>query len=127
MRPGFGMKRKIIIIAVILVVVSISIYIWASTAFIDEMAYRERAYVITNYDRNIINWEEARVYLVKLREEPCRTFRDLNARINRYLLFLNGGYAVKVEFRTYYDGVLGPLVLYINPFTKQLIGIAPRY
>lgn len=122
----FSMKSKSIIITVMLAVISISTYVWISTTFINEMDYRERAYAIQNYDPNIIDWEEAKVTLVKLAKEPCITPPILNVRINRYLLFLNGGYAVKVEMRTKQDGLLGPSILYFNPFTKQWIGAVPR-
>lgn len=117
-----SMKRKNIIIAIILVIVSSSLYIWASTTFINEMNYRKRAYAIENYAKNILDWENAKVTLVKLDKEPCRTPQILSAKINRNLLFLNGGYAVKVEMHTDMDDLLGPSILYFNPFTKQCIG-----
>ena len=121
-----SMKRKIIIVAVIIAMAGIFIYIWASTAFINEMNYRKRAYALQNYDSNIIDWEEAEVTLVNLAEEYCITPRIFSVRVNRYLLFLNGGYAVKVKMHTKLDGLLGPSILYFNPFTKQYIGGAPR-
>jgi len=119
-------KGKIIVVTVIIAIVGIFIYIWASTSFINEMNYRKRAYAIQNYDTNIIDWEEAEVTLVKLAKEYCITPRIFSVRINRYLLFLNGGYAVKVKMHTKLDGLLGPSILYFNPFTKQYIGGAPR-
>ena len=105
-----------------LVLVSLIIYIWASTTFINEMNYRKRAYAIENYAKNILDWKNAKVTLVKLEKEPCNTPQLFNAKINRFLLFLNGGYAVKVEMNTSSDGLLGPSILYFNPFTKQCIG-----
>ena len=109
-----------------LVFISIFIYIWASTTFINEMDYRSYAYALSNYSENILNWENAKVTLVKLETEPCITPNIISMKINRYLLFLNGGYAVKVEMRTNMDELLGPLIIYFNPFTRQYIGGAPR-
>ncbi len=106
--------------------VIISVYVWASTVFIDEMNYTERAYSILEYEPNIIDWKYANVTLVKLGNEPCLTLNISSARINRYLLFLNGGYAVKVKIRTSMSNISGPSVLYFNPITKQLIGMAPQ-
>jgi len=126
MRFEFSKKSKIIFISVVLVAIGISFYIWKSTVFINEMYYRKYAYAIQNYDSNIIDWKEAKVTLVKLEKEHCKTPRILSAIINRYLLFLNGGYAVKVEMRTKLDGLLGPSILYFNPFTKQYVGAALR-
>jgi hypothetical protein len=122
MKLGISKKSKRIIITVIFVVVSVSIYILVSTIFINEMNYRIRAYAITNYAKNIIDWKVSNVALVKLEKEPCNTPRILSARIGRYLLFFNGGYAVKVEMHTNMDDLLGPEILYFNPFTKQCIG-----
>ena len=46
----------------------------------------------------------------------------LSAKINNFLLFLNGGRVISVEFTTTDYGALGPIVLYFNPFTRQCIG-----
>jgi len=127
MRHKISTKGKYTIIAVILAVTGIFIYIWSSTVFINEMNYRKLAYASVNYDPGIIGWEEARVAMVRLKEEPCMTPPVFGAKINRCLLFLNGGYAVKVEMHTELDGLLGPVVLYFNPFTKQYVGGAPRF
>ncbi len=117
-----SMKRKNIIIAIILVIVSASFYIWTSTTYINDMNYRKRAYDIGNNAKDILDWENAKVTLVKLDKEPCSTPQILTAKINRNLLLLNGGYAVKVEMHTEMDGLLGPYIVYFNPFTKQCIG-----
>jgi len=127
MRHKISVKGKCIIAAVILLVAGIFIYIWSSTAFINEMNYRKLAYASANYDPGIIDREEAKVTLVKLTKEPCMTPPVFSAKFNRYLLLLNGGYAVKVEMRTEQDGLLGPIILYYNPFTRQYIGGAPRF
>lgn len=113
----------VIFIAVLLILI---VYIWMSTNFIDEMYYRKQAYALNDYSTHVLNWEEAEVSLVKFADEPCHTPNIFSVKINRYLLFLNGGYAVKVEMRTDMDGLLGPSILYFNPFTKQYIGAVPR-
>jgi hypothetical protein len=129
MESKAGKKRisGVVSISALLVLVAAFSYIWASTNIIDEMSYREQAYALQDYSPHIIDWEEAKVTLVKLADEPCITPNIFAAKANRYLLFLNGGYAVKVEMRTDIDGLLGPSVMYFNPFTKQYIGGALRY
>ncbi len=124
MKLRVNIKRRsfVIFIAVLLILIAASIYIWASSNFINEMNYRKQAYALHNYSTHVFDWEEAKVTLVKLAEEPCRTPNIFSAKINRYLLFLNGGYAVKVEMRTDMDDLLGPSILFFNPFTKQCIG-----
>ena len=126
-QSGFGTKSKIIIIAVILVVVGTAIYVWASTTYVNEMNYIKRAYAIHNQGAGNAWWDEAKVTLVKLKDESYITPSVFNAKFSRALLFLNGGYAVKVEVRTDMDGLLGPVLLDFNPFTQQYIGGAPRY
>ena len=126
MKIRFNVKRKSIIPIVMLVLVSVIIYIWTCSTFINEMNYRKRAYAIENYSKNIPDWKTGKVTLVKLEKEPCYTPQILSSKINRYLLFLNGGYAVRVEMNTDLDGLLGPSILYFNPFTKQCIGGAIR-
>lgn len=129
MRSGANKKRKsvVIFILVLLVCIAVLSYIWASTYFIDEASYRERVYASLNYSSHIIDCEEAEVTLVKIADEPCITPNILAPKVNRYLLILNGGYAVKVVMHTDVDGLLGPVILYYNPFTKQYIGGAPRF
>jgi hypothetical protein len=116
------MKRKNILILVILVVVSISAYIWVSTTFINQRYYSKRTYASMYKNNSLIDGNGAKVTLVKLKEEPCSTPPILKYKINRCLLLLNGGYAVRVEINTDMDDLLGPLIVYFNPFTKQPIG-----
>jgi hypothetical protein len=116
------MKRKNTIVLIIFVVVSISAYILVSTTFINQRNYSKRAYASMYKNKPLIGGSGAKVTLVKLKQEPCSTPPVLSYKINRYLLLLNGGYAVRVEINTNMDGLLGPIIVYYNPFTKQPIG-----
>ncbi|HHU78506.1 MAG: hypothetical protein ACOX27_02480 [Caldicoprobacterales bacterium] len=118
--------RKIIV-PVLMVLVILFIYIGYSTTRINEAYYRELAWETVGKDSTIIDWASADVELVKLNTESYHKSPDLSGRISHGLIFLNGGYAVRVHFRTVQDGLLGPIVLYFNPFTKQCIGAGLRY
>jgi hypothetical protein len=117
------MKRKSILIICLLIVVSIFFYIGiSSTVVINKNYYRKLAWELVNHNKTIINWETANVSLKNEKETPMHVAPTLSARINNFLLFLNGGRVISVEFSTTHDDLLGPMVLYFNPFTKQCIG-----
>jgi len=103
--------------------VSIFIYIEIfSTIVINKNSYRKLAWELVNHNKTIINWETANVSLKNEKEMPIHVSAMLSAKINNFLLFLNGRRVIAVEFSTTDDGALGPIVLYFNPFTKQCIG-----
>mgnify|MGYP000612573192 CR=1 FL=1 len=116
------MKGKNIISTVLLIAAAMFIYIGISSILINENYYRELAWEVANHDKTIINWQTANVSLINVKENPIHTAPVLSAKINRSILILNGGHAVRIEFSTTNEGLLGPIVLYFNPFTKQCIG-----
>jgi hypothetical protein len=121
------MKRKSIIVIALLIVVAVFVYIGISSTIINENYYRNLAWKMSNHDKAIINWETANVSKINLKETYIYTPLLFSCKLNRFLLFLNGGSAVRVEFRTTQDGYLGPIVTYFNPFTKQYIGSNLRF
>lgn len=117
-------RRKIITVIIILIIASV--YIWISTTYINKGNYSRRAYDQVYKNRPSSTTKAAKVTLVKLKDEPCTTPPGLVYKLNRYLLFLNGGHAVRVEINTDMDGLLGPIIVYYNPFTKQPVGSVLR-
>jgi hypothetical protein len=120
------LKGKSIIITVLLIAAAMFIYIGISSTVINENYYRRLAYRVVNNDKTINNWETADVDLLNIKENPARTAPILSAKVNKFLLFLNGGHYVRVVFDTTQDSLIGPIVLYFNPFTKQCFGGALR-
>lgn len=115
------MKGKSII-TVLLIAAVMFTYIGISSILINESYYRELAWEVANHDKTIIDWQTADVSIINVKENPIHTAPVLSAKINRTILILNGGHAVRIEFSTTNEGLLGPIVLYFNPFTKQCIG-----
>jgi hypothetical protein len=125
------MKNKKNVLILLFIIVGTGIYIWFSTMFINERTYRKLGWKASDYSDTIINWEEAEVKLVNLDRSPevqerFLSYGDKWGKVNQSLLFLNGNNAVYVCFNTTQDGLLGPIGLYFNPFTKQIIGIDIR-
>ena len=117
------MKRKQIVIICLLIVASIFTYIGiSSTIVINENSYRKAAWELVNHHKTIINWETAKVSLKYEKDTRMLVAPILSAKINNFLLFLNGGRVISVEFYTTNDEYLGPVIFYFNPFTKQCIG-----
>lgn len=114
------MKRKVKIAIVPIILVIMLSYIEISTHFVNELEYRRLAWELVNHDKHVNDWQQGKVSVVKLNKS--NRVIPLSGKINRFLLVLNGGYAVRVEFSTDQDGMLGPIVLYFNPFTKQCVG-----
>lgn len=116
------MKKKRIIVTILLVVAVLFIYIKISSTVINDNYYRKLAWETSNHGKTIISWQTAKVSLVNVKEKPIHVAPILSGKINKFLLLFNGGRAVRVEFSTTQDGLLGPIILYFNPFTKQCIG-----
>lgn len=119
------MKKKWLILLII--IAASFIYISASTLIINQESYRSLGWEVSKNDKSIINWEAAEVKLVNLNanEQKQLFFPDrsnIGAKFSHYLLVLNGNHAVYVKFNTTQDGLLGPIGLYFNPFTRVLIG-----
>ncbi|MGZ9583019.1 hypothetical protein [Paenibacillus marinisediminis] len=114
----------------ITLVILIGAYIVISTTFINEEAYLKQAWDETNHDKHIINWQEGEVSINSLQEKSIKQLfipkPNTFAKINRSLLWINGNKAVRVLFHTDNEGLLGPIAVYINPFTKQVIGYDVR-
>lgn len=114
-------KWKKIITAITLAAVGIFIYIWASSTHINEQYYRVLAFKTESYNYDIVlDWRRAPVTVVKFNDTKHDDSSVLSVKISRALLFLNGGYAVKVE-ESVYTGKFEKTSLYFNPFTKKYI------
>jgi uncharacterized protein YxeA len=121
------MKKTVIAIIVGFIFVT-AIYIALSTLFISKDMYREAAWDYVKHEDSIINWKNGSVQRVKLSSDQFIVNPNGNSKkVNRFLLNLNGKQAVKVTFKTKYDVLLGPTEIYINPFTRQVIGMNARY
>ncbi|NIK79963.1 hypothetical protein FHS15_005147 [Paenibacillus castaneae] len=109
-----------------ILVILIGAYIVISTTFINEKAYMKRAWDESNHNKHIINWEEGEVSTNSLQDKNIKQLfipkRNTFAKINRSLLWINGNKAVRVLFHTDNEGLIGPITVYFNPFTKQVIG-----
>jgi hypothetical protein len=117
------MKRKSVFLMVILALaISSLVYIQISSRHIDKNYYRNLAWEVANHNETILDWKKADVSLININKSPANTPPVFSGKLNRFLLFLNGGRAVRVEFFTTQDGMLGPIVLYFNPFTKKCVG-----
>ena len=119
------MKKKKAIFISLIIIVGIIIYIGLSTYIVKDKSYRSLAWNYENHDKNIHDWESAKVTLVKLTDKQKLTMTNSSSKINRKLLFLNGDKAICVTFYVYVSvtGKLEPLNYYFNPFTKQFIGL----
>ncbi|HKL80679.1 MAG TPA: hypothetical protein VJ888_09635 [Mobilitalea sp.] len=121
------MRIRRIIIILVVIILATYIYIGLSSKVINERHYRERAWEVINQDENVLDWEKADVTLVKLKGVAVVAPSKTSAKIGRSLLLFNGGYAIQVSFSTTLDPLLGPIVVYFNPFTKQYIGSGLRF
>jgi len=63
---------------------------------------------------------------IKLYPDRSLAPQKPSENINRILLKLNGNHAVRVRFNTEFNALSGPETIYINPFTKQVIGMDIR-
>jgi hypothetical protein len=117
-------KYRTVVIIVLGIVVITTIHIVSSSKLINKGNYRKSAWEYTKHDKTIIDWDKASVDIIKLPPSKSLALSQINkVRFNRILLNLNGNQAVRVTFHTEMDVIVGPLVIYYNPFTKQVIGI----
>lgn len=116
------MKKIIVIIGILVLVIAAFTYIQVASSHIDEGYYRKLAWEAVNHDKTVIDHEKAQVSLININKFPVNTPPVFSSKLNRRLLVLNGGRAVRVEFTTTMNGLLGPIVLYFNPFTKKCFG-----
>ena len=113
----------IIIVTCLLLIVSIAVYIGVSSNFIiNKSDFQNKAWDLIEHDSSVIDWENSKVSIINSKDTPMIVAPILSAKINNALLLLNGGRVVCVEFSTTNEGMLGPIVLYFNPFTRQCIG-----
>jgi len=138
------MKRRrslpAILFAVVVLVLAGFAYIQLATLLYDGEVMAEAAWrqltaegAIQETERLVLveaGWEDAEVELVAY--DPPRIPWSSDNRlwisdVSRRLLFLNRNQAVRVVFRTGQEGLLGPLVVYVNPFTRAIVGMDPRF
>jgi hypothetical protein len=113
-------------VILLMTVLLMTIYIVSSTRNIDESKYRKYAWDHAKHNESIIDWETATVELVKLPSNDHIQIPRKSGHINRALLKLNGNRAVRVTFKTEFDILRGPYIIYINPNTKEVIGYQAR-
>jgi hypothetical protein len=107
------------------------IYSAASNIFINKESYRKKAWNYVSQDNSIFSWESvlnlesAQVERVKLSKKHDLFPQKGPEKFNRLLLNINGYYAIKVTFNTE-ASLLGPITIYLNPVTKQIIGYELR-
>lgn len=99
-------------------------YITFSTMQINKEAYMKRAWAHLGPESRLESWKGGEVSVVSLGSSgPAIVPEDsISAEWNRQLLRLNGNRAVRVLFHHDQEALLGPMVVYYNPFTKQVIG-----
>ncbi len=116
------MKINKIAVSLLIFIALIIIDIQVTSTFVNKRYYRELTWEMLEHHNTIIEWKKSDVSIVDIGKYHVHTPDIFTAKINRQLLFINGGRAVRVEIKTTNDGMLGPIVLYFNPFTKQCIG-----
>lgn len=121
------MSKKISIFIISILITLIG-YIVISTNFINKITYRSIAWKAISqgsFYRKALkdSWMESIVIVINIDQEDITIGPRSWNKLNYYLNKLNGGYAVSVIFRIPGDNMHGPNVIYINPFTKQIIGI----
>lgn len=126
-------KKRLIGIACLGIAITLSLYIGYCTNTVEKNIYRSIAWNYIEHNSSILDWENSAVELVGLSPKKFIFQGSINgsfyfsSRVNRLLLRLNGNHAVKVTFKTRLDSLLGPEVIYVNPFTKSVIGVEIRY
>lgn len=116
------MKIRKIAISILILVSLIIVNIAVTSTFVNKRYYRELTWDMLGRHKTIIDWKKSDVSIVDIYKHPVNTPDIFIVKLNRELLRLNGGRAVRVTISTTQDGMLGPVVLYFNPFTKQCIG-----
>jgi len=121
------LRKKSVWIALPLILVVIAVaHIIISTTFINEKSYLKRAWDEAGQSKHILNWQDGEVSVISLQDKRIKQLfipkRTAIAKFNRYLLWGNGNKAVRVLFHTDNEGLLGPITVYFNPITKQVIG-----
>ena len=124
---GDTLKRKISIIIISILIITMG-YIVFTTNFINKIAYRSIAWEAISqgsFYREALkdSWKNSVVKVINIDKEDISIGPRSWNKLNYYLNKLNGGYGVAVTFRIPGDNMHGPNVIYINPFTKQIIGI----
>lgn len=127
LRSLYFNKIKVLLTIFLGVIFVTAIYIACSTIYINGDMYRKVAWDYVKHDKTIINWNNGSVEKIELPSDRYLINpHKQSGNINRVLLNLNGNQAVKVTFNTELDALLGPSIIYINPFTKQVIGLDDR-
>jgi hypothetical protein len=118
-------KVKGSLMGLLSVIIVLAVYIVCSTQFINEDKYKRYAFDFVNQGKYKVSFTSVSVDMVNLPPDLILAPNSKAAYINRILLNLNGNRAVKVILHIGNDTFLGPAVIYINPFTKRVIGIEP--
>ena len=76
--------------------------------------------------KRVTNFENPQIVGIVCNEnllERIITVNQNNVRKKKYA----GREIYRITFRTYDDGLLGPIVIYVDKYTGDLVGVAPRY
>jgi hypothetical protein len=114
-----------LIISILIIIIG---YIAYSTTFINKVTYRSIAWEAIaqgSFYREALkdSWKYSEVRVINIDKENIAVGSRNWSKFNYHLNHLNGGYAVSVTLRIPGDNMHGPNVIYINPFTKQIIGV----
>ncbi|MFD2614164.1 hypothetical protein [Paenibacillus gansuensis] len=126
------MRKKSIWFALTLILLIIVVaYIVTSTTIINEQLYLKRAWDEADHDKHIWNWQEGDVSVIDLHDKRIKGLfipkPTANAKFSRRLLWINANKVVRVSFHTDNEGLLGPITVYFNPITKQVIGYDVKF
>ncbi|MFD2615699.1 hypothetical protein [Paenibacillus gansuensis] len=106
-------------------------YIVISTTHINEQFYLKRAWDEADQSNHILNWQEGEVSVIALHDKRIKQLfipkPTANANFSRRLLWINGNKVVRVLFHTDNEGLLGPITVYFNPITKQVVGYDVKF
>ena len=118
-------KVRYVITLMLAVLVGYMVY---STNYINKMEYRTIAWECLSQDLNFKetfqnSWKLSDIGVTNINKEDSIVRRNFWDKSNYYLNQLNGGSTVYVKFRavTFNDGEA--VIVYINPFTKQIVGV----
>lgn len=126
-------KKPFIYLCLLCLGILLFSYIGSCNKIINKDTYLNIAWDYIDHDKTIIDWKKGQVSLVKLGPDSFIYQRKIlergyySNRINRLLLILNGNNVINVTFETSLDNLLGSEVVFINPFTKSVIGENVRY
>ncbi|MGO4110290.1 hypothetical protein [Paenibacillus sp. YAF4_2] len=121
-----GALKKNPVWVTLLLLIIVAAYTVISTTSISEKGYVNRALNEVDYNKHILNSQNGEVSVTSLDGKRIKELfvpkPTTFAKINRIALWINGNKAVRVLLHTDNEGLQGPITVYFNPMTKQVIG-----